>query len=95
MDANANAVLCVDDTALYYASNSSGESMLTLRIELDALGEWLMASKLTGKAKKTQYIIFFSIVSTIESMERDVFRLPDTPPPPHYSRAVVVATTHL
>ena len=50
--------LYADDTALYYSSNSPVELMLTLKIELDTVYEWLKACKLTMNVKKTKYVIF-------------------------------------
>ena len=55
--------LYAGDNTLYYSSNSPVELMLTLKIELAMVYEWLKANKLTLNVKKTKYIIFGSITN--------------------------------
>ena len=54
--------LCVslfaDDTALYTSSHSYINLMLTLRMELAVVSEWLAANKWTLNVTKTKYVIF-------------------------------------
>ena len=53
-----NVSLYADDTALYTSSNSCIDLMLTLRLELAMVSEWLAANKLTLNVAKTKYVIF-------------------------------------
>ncbi len=50
--------LYADDTALYASSDSHVDLMLTLRLELSIINEWLAANKLTLNVGKTKYVIF-------------------------------------
>ena len=50
--------LYADDTALYVSSDSYIDMMLTLKVELATVSEWLAANKLTLNIKKTKYVIF-------------------------------------
>ena len=52
--------LYADDTALFYASDNPIELSMTLRIELDSVGHWLHANRLTLNTAKTKFIIFGS-----------------------------------
>ena len=55
MDCHAN--LYADDTALYHENKSYIELMLTLRIELSTVQQWLYANKLTLNVKKMKLMI--------------------------------------
>ena len=50
--------LYAGDTALYVTSASFIELMLTLKVELSMVSEWLAANKLTLNIAKTKYVIF-------------------------------------
>ena len=56
----SNISLYADDTALYVNGESQIDIMLSLRIELSVVNEWLRANKLTLNASKTKYIVFGS-----------------------------------
>ena len=47
-----------DDTALYTTANSHIELMLTLRLELSVVNQWLAVNKPTLNTSKTKYVIF-------------------------------------
>ncbi len=55
---DSKASLYADDTALYCNADTQVELMLTLRVELDMVCEWLKANKLTLNAAKTKYVVF-------------------------------------
>ena len=50
--------LYADDTAMYFASRSQVDLMLTLRLELSIVAEWLKANHLTLNVPKTKFVIF-------------------------------------
>ena len=50
--------LYADDTAMYYGCRSQVDLMLTLRIELSTISEWLKANRLTLNVSKTKFCIF-------------------------------------
>ncbi len=50
--------LYTNDTALCYSSDSYIELMLTLKLELCMVNEWLVVNKLTLNTSKTNYVIF-------------------------------------
>ena len=52
--------LYADDTALYSGANSHIELLLSLRLELSVVSEWLKANRLTLNVKKTKFVIFGS-----------------------------------
>ena len=52
--------LNADDTTLYNASPSYVDLMMSLRLELTTLTEWMLANKLTLNVKKTKFMIFGS-----------------------------------
>ena len=52
--------LYADDTTLYNASPSYVDLMLSLRLEMTTLIEWMLANKLTLNVKKTKLMIFGS-----------------------------------
>ena len=50
--------LYADDTALYNSNKSYIDLMLSLRIEMSTLSQWMLANKLTLNVKKTKLMIF-------------------------------------
>ena len=54
----ARVSLYADDTAMYYASDDYEDVILSLRIELSMVNEWLRANKLTLNVGKTKYSMF-------------------------------------
>ena len=50
--------LYADDTAIYFASRSQVDLMLTMRLELSIVSEWLKANCLTLNVNKTKFVIF-------------------------------------
>ena len=50
--------LYADDTALYIESPSYIELILSLRLELETLSQWMLANKLTLNVRKTKFLIF-------------------------------------
>ncbi len=52
--------LDADDTALYCNSESYLDIILTLRIELETVHQWLLLNKLTLNVKKTKFMIYGS-----------------------------------
>ncbi len=50
--------LYADDTALYASSTSYIDLMLTLRMELSVVSEWLATNKLTLNVLEMNYVIF-------------------------------------
>ena len=49
--------LYADDTALYYGSKSYLDIILTLRIELETINQWLFPNKLTLNVRKTKFMV--------------------------------------
>ncbi len=52
--------LYADDTVLYISSDSYIDLLLSLRIEVDNITQWLHANKLTPNVSKTKYMIVAS-----------------------------------
>ncbi len=50
--------LYADDTAMYYGCRSQVDLMLTLRIELSTVSEWLKANRLTLNVAETKFCVF-------------------------------------
>ena len=51
-----NTSLYADDTAIYCSGTSFVDIVLSLRIDLDSVNEWLQANKLTLNLSRTKYI---------------------------------------
>ena len=62
--------LYADDTAIYCSSSSVIDIVLSLRIDLSAVTEWLRANKLTLNTSKTKYMFIGSKALTSKITEQ-------------------------
>ena len=65
--------LNADDTVLYTTGSSQVGIMLTLRIQVRVINEWLKANHLTLDVYKTKYVIFGSWHSLRDRPNEDPF----------------------
>ncbi len=62
--------LYADDTALYTSNHSYIDLILSLRIEMATLSQWMLANKLTLNVKKTKFVIFGTKPKLLKIPER-------------------------